>query len=529
MAGLLAAVLVLLIVGGSLVGLAFHAGNVPLIEQLSKPYIWSILRFTIVQATLSTLLSVVLALPLARALYRRQHFFGRGLLIRFTSISLIVPTMVAILGVIAVHGRNGWINDILGAMGLPRQDYLYGLNGILIAHVFFNLPLVTRLFLNGLSDIPAYQWKLATLLGFNRRQNFWLVEWPALRGLMPGAAGIVFLLCFTSFAIVLALGGGPRSTTLEVAIYQAIRFEFDLSKAVALSVIQISLCLALALIFFAKRPQLKLQPEQPPGVNQPDQDLMSVKVLDYVMLGTAALFLLSPLAAVVASTFSGDGWNILVDSSFWLSLRSSLFISLCAGLLATSAGLALSQLIGSLRLRGSQSWFGTIPELIGMLTLLIPPIALGTGLFLLFRSFTDALSLGVWLVITINAVFTLAFTLRIMVTPVQLQQSRFLPLSQTLGIKGWNQLRLITWPTLKRPICYAMAVSTTLSAGDMGVIALFGTDKLSTLPLLIYRLLGNYRLEQAAVVAVCLCALCLLLFWSIEKLSGKPIRPAEYA
>ncbi len=519
MAGLLAAILVVSIVGGSLVGLVLHAGDIPLVEQLRKPYIWSILRFTFFQAALSTALSVVLALPLSRALYRRQHFFGRGLLIRFTSVSLVVPTMVAILGVIAVHGRNGWVNDILSALGLSRVDYLYGLNGILIAHVFFNLPLVTRLFLNGLSDIPAYQWKLSTLLGFNSTQNFRLVEWPALRGVVPGAAGIVFLLCFTSFAIVLALGGGPRSTTLEVAIYQAIRFEFDLSKAVALSVIQILLCLVLALIFFARRPLLKLQPEQSPGVTRPDRDVLTGKVLDYAMLGIAALFLLSPLAAVVFGTFSGGGWIILSDPSFWLSLRSSLFISLCAGLLATSIGLALSHLIGSLRLRRSRPWLGTIPELIGMLTLLIPPIALGTGLFLLFRSFTDALSLGIWLVIAINAVFTLAFTLRIMVAPVQLQQGRFLPLSQTLGIRGWNQWRLITWPTLKQPICYAMAVSTTLSAGDMGVIALFGTDKLSTLPLLIYRLLGNYRLEQAAVVSVCLCTLCLLLFWSIERLS----------
>ncbi|MGI9319422.1 MAG: hypothetical protein ACR2QW_18990, partial [bacterium] len=113
----------------------------------------------------------------------------------------------------------------------------------------------------------------------------------------------------------------------------------------------------------------------------------------------------------------------------------------------------------------------------------------------------------------------------------QLQQNRFLHLSQSLGIRGWNQWQLITWPTLKKPICYALAVSTTLSAGDMGVIALFGTERLSTLPLLIYRLLGNYRLEQAAVVALCLCALCLLLFWSIERLSGSaaPVRTQQHA
>ena len=522
MAGLISALLVLLLICGSLTGLILHAGEIPLLEQLGKPYIWSIIRFTVFQATLSTVLSVALAVPLSRALYRRQHFFGRELLIRFTSISLIVPTMVAILGIVAVHGRNGWINDLLSSVGLTRFDYLYGLNGILIAHVFFNLPLVTRLFLNGLSDIPSYQWRLATLYGFGAKQNFRLVEWPALRGLIPGAAGIVFLLCFTSFAIVLSLGGGPRATTLEVAIYQAIRFEFDLSKAVALSIIQIVLCLVLALLFFSRRPVLKLQPDQPPGVHPPGSERFPSRVHDWLAIVFASLFLLSPLAAVVAGTFDGTGWKILNTAGFWRSLRSSVLISICAGLLATGLGLALSHLIASLRLRRSKPWLGTVPELVGMLTLLVPPIAMGAGLFLFFRSFTDALSLGMWLVISINAVFTLAFTLRILVAPVQLQHKRFFALSECLGIRGWNRWRLITWPSLKTPICYALAVSTALSAGDMGVIALFGTDKLSTLPLLIYRLLGNYRLEQAAVVAVCLCALCFVLFTVIERLAGNP-------
>ncbi|MGB5707865.1 MAG: thiamine/thiamine pyrophosphate ABC transporter permease [Arenicellales bacterium] len=522
MPGLVAAVLVALTVIGALCGLAIHAGNIPLLEQLGKSYTWSIIRFTFAQAALSTLFSVVLAVPLARALYRRQHFFGRELLIRFTSISLIVPTMVAVLGIIAVHGRNGWINDLLTLIGFSRQDYLYGLNGILIAHVFFNLPLVTRLFLNGLSDIPAYQWKLATLLGFNSRQNFKLIEWPAIRGLVPGATGIVFLLCFTSFAIVLSLGGGPGSTTLEVAIYQAIRFDFDLSKAVALSLIQIGLCLVLAFLFFSKQPVLKLQSDQPPGVDRPDSGQVMGIVQDNLVISLAAIFLVSPFAAVLINSLSGNGWVILADQRFWRAFRSSIFISLSAGMLATILGLSIAHLIAKLRHNQASSWLGTIPELVGMLTLLIPPITLGTGLFLLFRSFTDALSLGQWLVILINALFTLAFTLRILVAPVQQQHNRFLHLSRSLGVTGWNQWQLVLWPTLKKPICYAMAVSTTLSAGDMGVIALFGTDRLSTLPLLIYRLLGNYRLDQAAVVAICLCTLCLFLFWSIEKLAHTP-------
>ena len=533
MPGFIAVTIVALLVGGSFVGLALHVGDIPLLKELTKPYTLSIIRFTLWQATLSTLFSVVLAIPLARGLYRRQHFIGRTLLIRLTSISLIVPTMVAILGIIAVYGRSGWINDVFSLIGLGRQDYLYGMCGILIAHVFFNLPLVTRLLLNGLADIPDYQWRLATLHGFTGKNVFRLIEWPAIRGLIAGAAGIVFLLCFTSFAIVLSLGGGPKSTTLEVAIYQAIRFDFDLARAVALSLIQIVICLALALVFFSRQTVLELRSEHAPGhaVNniRPDAQTIGSKLIDIFVIVLAALFLLSPFAAVVINTLGGKGWIIISNSSFWTSLQSTLVISLSAGIIATITGLAIAHLITTLRMRKQAKWLGTAPEIIGMLTMLIPPITLGTGLFLLLRSFTDVLSLGHFLVIVINAVFTLAFTLRTLVSPVQQQKQRFENLSQSLGISGWNHWRYVFWPSTKRPICYALAISTTLSAGDMGVIALFGTDKLSTLPLLIYRLLGNYRLEQAAVVAVCLCALCLLLFWLIEKTASIPPRRRQYA
>ena len=150
MAGLIATLVIALLVGGGFVGLVQLAGEIPIAAELSRPYTLSIIRFTIWQALLSTLFSIALAIPLARALHRRQRFFGRQLIIRLTSISLIVPTMVAILGIIAVHGRQGWVNDLLQIAGFQRKDYLYGINGILIAHVFFNLPLVTRLLLNGL-------------------------------------------------------------------------------------------------------------------------------------------------------------------------------------------------------------------------------------------------------------------------------------------------------------------------------------------------------------------------------------------
>src|SRR5690606_12093530 len=101
--------------------------------------------------------------------------------------------------------------------------------------------------LEALQTVPADQWRLASQLGMGPRAAFRLIEWPALRQALPGVAGLVFMLCVTSFTIVLPLGGGPRATTLEVAIYQALRFDFDPARGVALTVLQVGLTFVVVL------------------------------------------------------------------------------------------------------------------------------------------------------------------------------------------------------------------------------------------------------------------------------------------
>src|SRR5690606_40040005 len=126
-------------------------------------------------------------------------------------------------------GRAGLVSQGLQGAGMPGID-VYGLRGVVLAHVFFNLPLVTRLVLQGWVAIPAEQFRLAAQLGFAPRDIFRRIEVPMLRAVLPGAFVLVFLLCMSSFAVALILGGGPRATTVELAIYQASRFDFDLGR-----------------------------------------------------------------------------------------------------------------------------------------------------------------------------------------------------------------------------------------------------------------------------------------------------------
>jgi len=114
----------------------------------------------------------------------------------------------------------------------------------------------------------------------------------------------------------------------------------------------------------------------------------------------------------------------------------------------------------------------------------------------------------------------LPFILRVLDGPVMQSANEYDKLLQSLDIKGFNRLRIIDWPQLKKPIAFSLAIATTLSAGDLSAIALFGSERVRTLPLLLYQRIGSYRLDEAAVTAGMLLALCLILFMTIQFVIG---------
>ena len=220
--GPLALAFVAVLVGGAFAGLLAEAASDPSgAAGAFDAYLGRIVRFTLWQAALSTLLSVAPAILVARALSRHPSFPGRSLILGLFAVPLSLPAIVAALGVLALWGRAGLFAPLMAWLSGGDWPGIYGLAGILVAHVFFNLPLAARLLLEALEAVPLDHWRLSAQLGMGARASFRLIEWPAMRAALPGVAALVFMLCVTSFTIVLMLGGGPAATTLEVAIYQA--------------------------------------------------------------------------------------------------------------------------------------------------------------------------------------------------------------------------------------------------------------------------------------------------------------------
>ncbi|MCF2871379.1 thiamine/thiamine pyrophosphate ABC transporter permease ThiP [Octadecabacter sp. G9-8] len=448
------------------------------------------LSFTIWQAFWSAIISVVLAVPVARALARRS-FFGRSALISVMGAPFILPVIVAILGLLAVFGGRGFLNIVLGPLGVPKLD-IYGAHGVILAHVFFNLPLAVRLILQGWLAIPSERFRVAASLG---APVFWVLEWPMLRRIMPGAFAVIFVICLGSFAVALTLGGGPKATTVELAIYQAFKFDFDLSKAASLAVVQLCLGLAAggAALLLSRGDMIGV------GLDRVVQRWDGSCILDGVWIMLAAAFLLAPLMAVLVAGLPGV---LDLPPSIWPATLRSLFIALGAVILTMALALPLATKAG---------------EAASLLGISVSGLVLGTGLFLIVQPFVRPSDVALPVTMLVNVLMALPFVLRILRPGVESARDDFGKLGQSLGLSGWTLWRIVYLPRLRRPMGFAAGLTGALAMGDLGVITLFSRPGEGTLPLVMYQLMGAYQMQAAYGAALLLVALSLGLFWAFDK------------
>ena len=472
------------------------------------PADWAAVRFTVLQAALSALLSCLLAVPVARALARRR-FPGRGVLVTLLGAPFILPVIVAVLGLLAVFGRSGLVSDALGAFGMGPLN-IYGLTGVVLAHVFFNLPLATRLILQGWLSIPAERFRLAASLDFHTGEVARVLERPMLREVLPGALVVIFVICTTSFAVALTLGGGPKATTVELAIYQAFRFEFDLGRAALLATLQfaISALAAVAVLWVAV-----------PGMTGGGLDRVVQRwdargrlhrAMDAGWLLAVALFLLLPLAMVVLRGLAGLA--DLPAPVLWAAGRSVL-VALGSALLMLALALPLSLAV----VRLGRGLPARLLEGVGTLAIAASPLVIGTGLFLLLFPVADPAALALPVTALVNAVMSLPFALRALIPALRGIEAGYGRLCAALDMSGWQRLRLVVLPRLRGPLGFATGLSAALSMGDLGVIALFADPGEATLPLEMYRLMSAYRMEQAAGAALLLLLLSLGVFYLFDR------------
>lgn len=469
-------------------------------EILIDRFIISVIIFTFYQALLSTILSLIFALTLAKALYNFE-FFGKNFILKILSATFFLPSLVAIAGIFTVYGKSGMIAQILHFFGLNYNFKIYGIFGILLAHIFLNFPFATKIIYQALSEIPTENRKLADILGLNFWQTFKILELPTILKQIIPTCGLIFMLCFSSFAIVLTLGGSPKYTTIEVAIYQSIR-DFDLTQAGVLALLQLIIgfifLTLLNLVTSKKQVNLKFSSE----VYQKSLS-KKIKIISFFITFILLSFILTPIIGIIFQGFKNFSLSFL-NPIFFKALFTSIFIALISASLAMFLSILIIISNNNL-LNNSKKFASSLLLLLSSTPLAIPNMITSAGLFIFFYTYLGSSKIVIFsLIVVSNSLISLPFIIKqISFTSSNLSQKSNLS-CQILGINLINYLFLIEFAALKKIYLYSFAFSTIMSIGDFGIIAFFGNDGIITLPYYLYELLGRYKESEANFIALIL-------------------------
>lgn len=505
---LMALILVIAILVFAVAGI-YQAGDGFNLQPLSDRYLWHIVGFSCYEALLSVLLSAIIGLWLGRCLFFIK-LRSLTLWLYLGSGCFVAPVILVVLGVVGAFGNHGLWARLTGS-----SWHIYGLTGILIAHLFLNIPLFCRHSYQLWQNIAPSQWQQAEQLGLTSWRCFCYLEWPLLRSALWGTFVLVFLLCFGSFTIVLALGGGPSATTLEVAIYQALKYDLAPNFALWCAFIQATIAVGLSLIVQKKSMVMRpnTQSEYSPHYSALEGILMRGSLLVAgVFFVSIMVGMFTALQQVVWSTFD---WQMMCSATF-MSLK-------IAGVSALSAILMMSgfSYLTLLSWRYKR-WhrLATVSELLSSALLYLPPMVVSTGLF--FWIWTHGVTATIWpMIALINALMALPFMQRLLLPAFEPLETHYRHLLLELGLNRWQTLRLVLVPMLARPLALAGAFALVLSLGDMGVAAMLGDVNLVTLPLLLYQQLSHYQFANASVTGLWLFTLCVMIFVLLGMLGEK--------
>ena len=457
-----------------------------LFEFIQSKYNLRLIYITFLQAFLSSLISCVLALPFAISLFRRKKKLINRILISLSGYSFVLPSILIVYSVIGLFGTNGALNKITNLYDVFNIRTIFGLQGILIAHVLLNTPFAVRIFVQNLNSIPKKYIEVAKSMNFSFWQNYLYLEWPIIRQNFFSIFSIIFILCFLSFAIVMALGGGPRYSTLEVAIYQSIFFELNFNKAIIISFIQIAICSFLLIIGFLSLKGSNYYDIQTDNFEYLFNKNKLISLIDFLIIAIFSLFFFSPIFFISINFLQNIiNTQFFINKLFFHAFINSMALSLSSGLLVTISGLIISLTLVSIR---SKLIHQQILFFLTSTILVISPIIISLGYFIILGDLR-------YLDIFIN----------------------FNDIKETFRINDIDFFKII-FPLIKKNILFVFSFASALSFGDFTVISFFKTENFQTMPSLLYKLISTYRFEEATFVAGIILIVSLLIYLIFDNI-----------
>ncbi len=500
----------------------------------TRPYFLRIIWFTIWQAAVSTILTLIIGFP-AAYLFARYRFPGKSLLKALTAIPFVMPTVVVAAAFRALLGVNGPVNQMLMAVFRLEDAPLrieQTLTIILLAHVFYNVTVVVRLVGGFWANLNPRIVEAANVLGASRWRAFVEVTLPLLRPSLFSASLLIYLFTFTSFGVILILGG-PAFSTIETEIYRQYVTFLQPDVAAVLSLLQILFTFGLMSIYARGQQQTAVSLDfRPQSINQRSPETIVEKLAVGAIVIGLFVFLISPLLALVWRSFvDRDGQLTLAYYQALPNLRrgSVVFVppltavrnSIGYALLTVVTAGLMGTLTASLLIRpgsGQASRRHNWLDPLFMLPLGASAVTLGFGFVVTF----DRLRTSPLLVLIAHTLVAFPFVVRSLMPVMQGIKPSLREAASVMGASPLRVWREVDLPIVGRALLVAAVFAFTVSMGEFGATSFIVRPNSGylTLPIAIERFLGQpgaLNFGQALAMSSILMAVCATGFVAIER------------
>lgn len=499
------------------------------VELATRPSFRHVIWFTVWQAAVSTGLTLLIGLPIAY-FFARYEFQGKTILRALTTIPFVMPTVVVAAAFRALLGASGPLNRLLiGVFNLaePPVQLEQTLTIILLAHVFYNVTVVVRVVGGFWSNLTPRLVEAAQTLGASPRRAFLLVTLPLLRPSLISATLLIYLFTFTSFGVVLILGG-PAFSTIETEIFRQYITFLRPDVAAALSLLQIVFTFGLMSIYTRWQQKTAVSLDFRPQQSSLRQaKTVKEKLLLGSMISGLLLFLLTPLLALVWQSFvDREGQltlayyqalpNLRRESIIFIppleALRNSLGYALLTVLLAGALGMMTAMFL--IRPSPWRRWLDPL----FMLPLGVSAVTLGFGYVVTFRW----LRTSPLLVLIAHVLVAFPFVVRILLPVLQGIKPSLREAAAVLGASPSRVWREVDLPIVGRALLVASVFAFTVSMGEFGATSFIvrPNSGFLTIPIAIERFLGQpgaLNFGQALAMSTILMLVTAVGFIAIER------------
>jgi thiamine transport system permease protein len=480
---------------------------------LTDRYYQKIIYFTIKQAFLSTVVTLLVGLPGAY-IVSNYDFFGRKFIKSITMVPFVLPSILVVLSFVVLFGNNGMVNSFLRHLNL-HVSFLYTWKAIILAHAFYNFPLVIRIVGASWERLSAHIEETAKTLGARRFFLFRKVTFPLLLPSILTSAILTFIFCFTSFAIVLAFGG-VRYTTMEVEIYYLLQRSNNFALGCSLAILQILFLISL-MFLYSKFSGMYLKEEKITKFKRKKKLRFSLGELPIYLYFLLVFFMIIlPMAAVgyysltrftgfetVLSSYwykmiFGGEYSSVIGSAALESIKNSLLFGSCTVLLSLSMGIPAAYL------RKVEIFF--------LVPLVVSGVTLGLGILKLFP-FS-----GWWRIVLAHSLIAYPFVVRSVYIPLKKLDPSLLESALSLGASRIYAFFKIELPMIFSGIVVASSFAFAISVGELAATYLLYDGKYITMPIFIYRFISARHFGGAAAMGVFLMIITGIVFVIIDRI-----------